>query len=72
MEIPLSPLCRGSKAPRPPKTREPGGGGHLGSRLCRWGLLNSASLEDCLTTEEWFELAHAGEIHCREHRACSE
>lgn len=31
---------------------------------------SSASLEDCLTTEEWFDLARDAEIHCREHWGC--
>lgn len=56
--------------PGPPKIREPVGGGRLDSQLCRWGLLSSASFEDCLTTKEWFELARDGKIHCREHWGC--
>lgn len=37
------------------------------SQLCRWGLLGSTSPEDCLMTEEWFDLACDAKIHCREH-----
>lgn len=70
MEIPLSPLCRGSGAPKTTKDQGVRHGGRLGSQLCRWRLLNSASLEDCLTTKEWFELACDGEIHCREQCGC--
>ena len=31
---------------------------------------SSVLLEDCLTTEEWFDLARDAEIHCREHWGC--
>lgn len=41
MEIPLSPLCRGSGAPKTTKDQGARHGGRLGSQLCRWGLLNT-------------------------------
>lgn len=51
--------------PRPPKIGE-----RLASQLVQVGAAESALLEDCLTTEEWFELARDTEIHCREHLGC--
>lgn len=67
----LSPHCRDSGTPK--ATNDQGASWRWASGLppfCQWGLLSSASLEDCLTPEEWFELAHDAEIHCREHWGC--
>lgn len=67
--MPPSPHYGDSGTQMTTNDQEPVGGGYLDSR---WGLLSSASLEHCLTPEEWFgfELAHAAEIHCRELWGC--
>lgn len=64
----LSALAAGPA--RPPEIRESIKSGRLDFQGCRWDLLKSISLEDCLTTEEWSELARGAEICYREHWGC--
>lgn len=59
-----------NEPPRPPKIKEAVVSGvFAGIIRCRGVcvLPNGIPSEDCLTTEEWFELAHDAETHCRVH-----
>lgn len=63
--MPVCPLPRGGGSS---KTTKDWGASRL--PLVQVGAAESLRTEDCLTTEEWFELARDAKIHHREHWGC--